>query len=175
MQDQLLRLQLRPQSGGHFMPVDISVVWAVSSPWCGFRYHYIRASAQELPVFRYLPAAITAGLHVTLGLAYGVCRKPMQLLLALWRRGHESVKFLLINMLVHWTSQILTLPLQTLRIPQAVSFCLYSRSSSESERDPTICSRRQCFNRSMTLPTPLAPSPMVGREAISLVLIPCRK
>src|SRR5215469_14596657 len=32
-----------------------------------------------------------------------------------------------------------------------------------------------CFNRSMTLPTPLAPSPMVGKEAISLVLIPCRK
>jgi hypothetical protein len=112
---------------------------------------------------------------VTLGLAYGVCRKPMRFLPGVHRRGNESFQLRVINVFFEWTSQFLTLPIQTSRLPEGISFLLYSRSSLESEGIPRIRSRMQCFSRSMTLPTPLAVSSMVGREAISLVLIPCRK
>src|SRR5712691_10829726 len=53
----------------------------------------------------------------------------MRFLPGVRRKGHESVKFLVINMFVHWTSQILTLLIQTLRVPEGVCFWLYSRSS----------------------------------------------
>ena len=42
---------------------------------------------------------------MTLGLANGVRREPRQLLSALTERGHESVEFFVINMLIEWTSQ----------------------------------------------------------------------
>src|SRR5258708_3208710 len=44
------------------------------------------------------------------------------------RRGNEGVKLLVINMFVHWASQILTLPIHTLRVPEGVCLWLYSRS-----------------------------------------------
>src|SRR6266704_1443503 len=61
---------------------------------------------------------------MTLGLAYGVCRKPVRFLPDVRRRGDESVKLLVINMFFEWASQILTLPIQTLRVPEGVCFTL---------------------------------------------------
>src|SRR5580765_8555853 len=59
--------------------------------------------------------------------------------------------------------------------PREFAFGFTLSPSSESVRTPRICSRISCFNRSRTLPTPLALSPIVGREAISFVVMPCRK
>src|SRR5260370_33914441 len=52
----------------------------------------------------------------------------MRFLLGVRRRDNESVKFLVTNMFVHWTSQILTLLIHTLRVPEGVCLWLYSRS-----------------------------------------------
>src|SRR6266581_1111260 len=52
----------------------------------------------------------------------------MRFLPGVRRRGNESVKFLVINMFVHWTSQILTHPIDTLRVPEGVCLWPYSRS-----------------------------------------------
>src|SRR5260370_9614921 len=59
----------------------------------------------------------------------------MRFLPGVRRRDNESVKFLVTNMFVRWTSQILTLPIHTLRVPEGVCLWLYSRSSSEIRTD----------------------------------------
>jgi hypothetical protein len=48
--DQLPCLQLRPESGGYFMPVDIVILRTVKAWRCGVRDHYIRVSIDELSV-----------------------------------------------------------------------------------------------------------------------------
>src|SRR6266568_5594990 len=53
----------------------------------------------------------------------------MQFLPGVRRRGNESFKLLVINMFVEWTSQFLTLPIQTSRVPAGVCLLPYSRSS----------------------------------------------
>src|SRR6516225_3543427 len=111
MQDQLLCLQLRPESGGHFVPVDVFIFGTVSSPRCDLQNSNIRKSVHKLPVFRHFSAAICACPNVTLGLAHIARRKPMQALPGLRSRRHKSIKFSVVDMFIEWTGQSLTLPI----------------------------------------------------------------
>ena len=71
----------------------------------GFRYQlHSRSRFTSCRYFDTFPLHSAHELHVTLGLANGVRRKPVQLFPGLDRRGHESVELLVIDMFIEWTS-----------------------------------------------------------------------
>ena len=173
MGNQLHGLRLRPQACRHLTPIVLIQIGAVGSRrlWD----HSIRGSLHELPVSPQLPAAIRALVRVPPGVAHGGRSERGRLLPVLARRGHKCVEFIVVEVFVQWTSQVQTLLYRAIRDPVELCFSDFPWSSPKSVRVPRIWSRMECFILSMTLPTPLAPSPMPGREAISRALMPCRK
>lgn len=88
-----------PSSAGQSIPGDAAFETTTSENWF--------ASCQHRDTF--LPQS-THDLHGTLRFANCLREKPMQPLLGLRRRRHESVKLFVTDVFIEWTAQIPTPP-----------------------------------------------------------------
>src|SRR5436190_5895478 len=110
MHDQLLCLQLRPHSVGHFLPVNVLILRAVRAPRGPCRNHGRRQTIHHLAVFSDPSAAFLADLHMPLRLPDDIWMESRRAWSGSRNRWHQCIQLFAVDMLIHWTRHSSRLP-----------------------------------------------------------------